>query len=93
MKPLLENCSSPGTGKQLAGWVTQQYVHCLLSPFLGLLGCNVGPKYIRPASSGSIRLQESGAPSKRLMAPSGSPLNRKMRRSVGNGGRSIRNLN
>ncbi len=60
MKPLLENSSSPGDRKAVSR--LGQTAICALSAFalLGLLGCNVGPKYIRPAVPAPSAFKESG---------------------------------
>ncbi len=60
MKPLLQDCSSPGDGKAVSrpGHIAIRalFVFALLGP----LGCNVGPKYIRPAVPAPSAFKELG---------------------------------
>jgi len=60
MKPLLENSSSPG-GRKAVSRLGHTAI-CALSAFalLGPLGCNVGPKYIRPVVPAPSAFKESG---------------------------------
>src|SRR5258708_20938443 len=59
MKPLLENSSSPGDRKAVSR--LGQTAICALSAFsfLGLPGCNVGRKYLRPAVPAPSAFKES----------------------------------
>src|SRR5258708_4809664 len=49
MKPLLENCSSPGDRKAVSRLGHTAIRALFAFALLGLLGFNGGPKYIRPA--------------------------------------------
>ncbi len=60
MKPLLQDCSSPGDGKAVSrpGHIAIRAL--FVFALLGLLGCNVGPKYIRPAVQAPSAFKELG---------------------------------
>jgi len=60
MKPLLENCSSPGDRKAVSRLGHTAIRALFAFALLGLLGCNVGPKYIRPAVPAPSAFKESG---------------------------------
>jgi len=60
MKPLLENCSSPGDRKAVSRLGHTAIRALFAFALLGPLGCNVGPKYIRPAVPAPSAFKESG---------------------------------
>lgn len=60
MKPLLENCSSPGDTKAVSRLGHTAIRTLFAFALLGLVGCNVGPKYIRPAVPAPSAFKESG---------------------------------
>ncbi|HWO35203.1 MAG TPA: efflux transporter outer membrane subunit [Candidatus Acidoferrum sp.] len=60
MKPLLEDWSSPGDGKAVCRPVHVAIRALFVFALLGLLGCNVGPKYIRPAVPAPSAFKELG---------------------------------
>src|SRR5260370_15671580 len=60
MKPLLQDCSSPGDGKAVSRSGHIAILALFVFALLGLLGCNVGPKYIRPAVPAPSAFKETG---------------------------------
>jgi NodT family efflux transporter outer membrane factor (OMF) lipoprotein len=60
MKQLLQSCSSPGDRKEVNRPGRVATLALLVLAFLGLLGCNVGPKYLRPAVPAPSAFKESG---------------------------------
>jgi NodT family efflux transporter outer membrane factor (OMF) lipoprotein len=59
MKHLLPNCSSPEESQEVNRPDRIATLALLVFTFLGLLGCNVGPKYIRPAVPAPSAFKES----------------------------------
>src|ERR1700730_9193588 len=60
MKHLLQNCSSPGESQEVNRPVRIATLAQLVFAFLGLFGCNVGPKYVRPSVPAPPAFKESG---------------------------------
>src|SRR6266403_4125742 len=60
MKPLLESCSSPMDREKVDRSGRRATPALLIFAFLGLPGCNVGPKYLRPAVPAPSAFKESG---------------------------------
>ena len=67
MKHFSRNCSKPGHCKEVNRPGRIATLAPLVFVFLGLLGCNVGPKYLRPAVPAPAAFKESGP----LQAPDG----------------------
>src|SRR6266436_1196849 len=60
MKLFLQGCSSPGGRKEVT-WPSRVATFALLVfSLFGLLGCNVGPKYLRPVVPAPSAFKESG---------------------------------
>src|SRR3984893_116810 len=59
MKQLLQSCSSPRDRKEVNRPGRVATLALLVFAFLGLPGCNVGPKYLRPAVSVPSTFKES----------------------------------
>ena len=60
MKLFLPSCSSPGGRKEVTWPSRRATLALLIFAFLGLPGCNVGPKYLRPAVPAPSAFKESG---------------------------------
>src|SRR5882724_8937314 len=60
MKPLLEDWSSPGDRKAVSRLGHTAIRALFAFALLGLLGCNVGPKYLRPAVPAPYAFKELG---------------------------------
>src|SRR6202047_2780657 len=60
MKHLLQNCSSPGESQEVNRPGRVATLALLVFAFLGLPGCNVGPKYLRPVVPVPSAFKESG---------------------------------
>jgi NodT family efflux transporter outer membrane factor (OMF) lipoprotein len=60
MKHFLQNCSSPGKSQEVNRPGRTASLALLIFVFLGLPGCNVGPKYLRPAVPAPPAFKESG---------------------------------
>jgi NodT family efflux transporter outer membrane factor (OMF) lipoprotein len=60
MKQLLQNCSSPGEKQEVIGPGRIVTLALFVFAHLTLLGCNVGPKYLRPAVPAPPTFKESG---------------------------------
>jgi NodT family efflux transporter outer membrane factor (OMF) lipoprotein len=60
MKQLLQSCSSPGDRKGANRPGRVATLALLVFAFLGLSGCSVGPKYLRPAVPAPSAFKESG---------------------------------
>src|SRR6201984_756161 len=61
MKQHLQSCSSPRGRKEVTGPSRRATLALLIFAFLGLPGCNVGPKYLRPAVPSPSAFKESGS--------------------------------
>src|SRR5260370_3658358 len=60
MKLFLRGCSSPG-GREEVTWPSRVATFAfLVFSLLGVLGCNVGPRYLRPAVPAPSVFKESG---------------------------------
>jgi len=68
MKQILQSCLSPGDGEEVNKPGRIATLVLLVCAFLGLPGCNVGPKYVRPAVPAPSSFKESGP----QQAPDGS---------------------
>jgi NodT family efflux transporter outer membrane factor (OMF) lipoprotein len=60
MKLFLQSCSSPGGRKKVTWQSCVATFALLVFSLLGVLGCNVGPKYLRPAVPAPSAFKESG---------------------------------
>src|SRR5712672_3711106 len=60
MKLFLQGCSWPGGRKEVTWPSRVATIAFLVFSLLGLLGCNVGPRYLRPAVPAPSAFKESG---------------------------------